>query len=76
MLGAPDEPELFLRALGGVAKAKGMTSLSDSTGLNREGLYDTLSEKGNPRFDSLLKILDAMGLRLTVEKKLEQEQEA
>jgi probable addiction module antidote protein len=76
MLGAPDEPELFLRALGDVAKAKGMTQLSDSTGLNREGLYDTLSEKGNPRFDSLLKILDVMGLRLFVEKKSDGEQES
>ncbi len=69
MLGAPNEPELFLQALGDVAKAKGMAQLSDSTGLNREGLYDTLSEKGNPRFDNLLKILDAMGLRFVVEKK-------
>ena len=69
MLGAPDEPELFLRSLGDVAKAWGVAQISEVSGLNRENLYDMLSEKGNPRFSSLLKVLDAMGLRMVVEKK-------
>lgn len=69
MLEEPAEPELFLSALGSVAKAYGMTELAEKTSLNREGLYDMLSEKGNPRFSSLLMVLDAMGLRLSVEPK-------
>ena len=44
----------------------GMTALADKTGLSRETLYRTLSERGNPRLDTLTAILAAFGLRLTV----------
>jgi probable addiction module antidote protein len=44
----------------------GMTALADKTGLSRETLYRTLSERGNPRLDTLAAILAAFGLRLTV----------
>ena len=44
----------------------GMAALADKTGLSREALYRTLSEKGNPRLETLTSILDAFGLRLTV----------
>lgn len=44
----------------------GMAALADKTGLSRETLYRTLSEKGNPRLETLTSILDAFGLRLTV----------
>jgi probable addiction module antidote protein len=49
------------------AKVLGMTELARRTGLNRETLYRTLSETGNPRLDTLAAILDAFGLRLAVE---------
>lgn len=45
----------------------GMAALADKTGLSRETLYRTLSERGNPRLDTLAAILAAFGLRLTVQ---------
>jgi probable addiction module antidote protein len=45
----------------------GMAALAEKTGLSRETLYRTLSEKGNPRLDTLTAILAAFGLRLSVQ---------
>ena len=45
----------------------GMTALAEKTGLSRETLYRTLSEKGNPRLDTLAAILAAFGLRLSIQ---------
>jgi len=45
----------------------GMAALADKTGLSRETLYRTLSARGNPRLDTLAVILEAFGLRLTVQ---------
>ncbi|MEZ0472208.1 addiction module antidote protein [Luteimonas salinilitoris] len=54
-------------ALRTVAEAMGgMTSLAERTGLSRETLYRTLSDKGNPRLDTLTTILGAFGLRMAV----------
>jgi probable addiction module antidote protein len=60
--------ELFTESLRHVAQARpgGMTSLSQTADLGRETLYRTLSKKGNPRLDTLNKLLSAMGLRLAV----------
>jgi len=59
--------ELFTAALKDVANAHGgMGYLSQATHLNRETLYRTLSEDGNPRLDTLHKVLGAMGLRIGV----------
>ncbi len=59
--------ELFTMALRDVADARGgMAYLSEVTHLNRETLYRTLSKDGNPRLDTLYKILGAMGLRIGV----------
>ncbi len=55
-------------ALRTVADVLGMTELAARTGLSRETLYRTLSEKGNPRLDTLAAILRAFGLRLAVAK--------
>jgi len=64
---ADGNPELFAAALKDVAEAYGgMAYLSKATNLNREALYRTLSKKGNPRLDTLVKILGAMGLRISV----------
>lgn len=60
----------FLMALQDVAKAfGGLRELAKKTGLNREGLYDTLSTSGNPAFNNLTSILDALGLGLSVKLK-------
>lgn len=59
--------ELFTEALKHVAEALGgMRQLSKKTKLNRETLYRTLSEAGNPRLNTLTKVLAAMGLRIRV----------
>jgi probable addiction module antidote protein len=61
------DPALFTAALKYVAEARGgVASLSRKTRLNRETLYRTLSKRGNPRLDTLTKLLGAMGLRIGV----------
>lgn len=56
-------------ALRDAADVLGMAELAHRTGLNRETLYRTLSENGNPRLDTLTAILEAFGLRLAVQAK-------
>ena len=60
--------ELFKKALKHVADAQlgGVTALSRDVDLNRQSLYRALSEDGNPRLNTLVKILDALGLRIAV----------
>lgn len=52
-------------ALGVVARAKGMKQIAEDAGLSRESLYRALSGKGNPEFTTVLKVVSALGLRLT-----------
>ena len=61
--------ERFLIALGHMAKAHGMSSVSSKSGMARQAIYRALSESGNPEFSTLRNLLDAMGMRLAVEKK-------
>ena len=62
------DPRAISVALRTVADALGgMSALADKTGLSRETLYRTLSQKGNPRLDTLGAILAAFGLRLSVQ---------
>lgn len=52
-------------ALGDIARSKGMSWVAESTGLGRESLYKSLSEDGNPEFSTVLKVVEALGLKLT-----------
>ncbi len=61
--------ERFLMALRQVAKAHGMTNISEKSGMARQAMYRALSESGNPELSSLKAVLNAMGLRLAVEQK-------
>jgi len=62
-----DDPGAFLQALRNVTEARGgVARIADLTGLNRQQLYRTLSENGNPELRSLSKILGVSGLRLAV----------
>lgn len=61
-----DNNEL-LSALGYIAKAKGMAMIAKETGLGRESLYKALSPGSKPRFDTVLKVLKALGVRLHAE---------
>ena len=57
----------FVRdALGLVARARGMSEIAKSAGLNRESLYKALGETGNPEFSTVMRIVRALGLRLSV----------
>ncbi len=56
-------------AIGAVAKYKGMTAIARETGMSRESLYRALSGDGNPQLSTVLKVLEAMGMKLSVEQK-------
>ncbi len=58
------DPGLIAAALGDVARAKGMTKVAADAGLGRESLYKALSPDGNPELATVLKVMQALGLRL------------
>ena len=58
---------LLAAALGDVARASNMAQLARDTGLSREGLYKALSADGNPSMATVMKVMKAMGLKLSVE---------
>ena len=58
------DPGLIAAALGDVARARGMTRVAAKAGLGRESLYKALSPNGNPEFATVLKVMQALGLRL------------
>ena len=60
-------PEDLRRALGTVARSRGITDLAHRSGISRAGIYKALGEDGNPSFETIRSLLSAMGLRLTVE---------
>lgn len=61
---APEDAAGIARALGDIARAKGMTEIARKTGLSRESLYKSLSDDGNPSLDTVLRVARALGLRL------------
>ena len=61
---APDDAAGIARALGDIARAKGMSLVAKEAGLSRESLYRALSENGNPSFATVLKVARALGVRL------------
>ena len=64
---APDDAALFAKALGDIARARGMMQLSRDTGITREGLYKALGEQGNPTLSTALIVLHALGMRLHID---------
>jgi probable addiction module antidote protein len=61
---APDDTSGIARALGDIARAKGMSQVAKDAGLSRESLYRALSAEGNPSFTTVLKVAKALGVRL------------
>ena len=61
-----ENPDVFLAAVGNVAKARGMSSIAESTGLGRESLYKAMAPGSKPRYDTVLKVLHSLGVKLTV----------
>lgn len=60
----PDDAAGIARALGNIARAKGMTQVAKDAGLSRESLYRALSAEGNPTFATVLKVARALGVKL------------
>ena len=65
-----DDPELFVKAVGNVARAMGMTTVAQETELGRTSLYKALSGERDPRIGTVMKVLGALGVRLTVAPKV------
>jgi probable addiction module antidote protein len=61
---ANGDATFIAKALGDIARAKGMTQVARDAGLSRESLYKALSGERSPGFDTILKVIDALGLRL------------
>ena len=59
------DPDMFLVAVRTVARARGMTQLAKDAGLGRESLYKALSPGAKPRYDTVLKLVHALGVKLT-----------
>lgn len=59
---AGNDAAFIAKALGTIARARGMTQLAHETGIGRESLYKSLSGEANPSFDTILKVIDALGL--------------
>jgi len=64
-----NDTEFLYKIIGDIARSKGMTQIARDLNLNRESLYHSLSEKGNPSFSTVVKVLDNLGLRLRLEQK-------
>lgn len=62
-----DDPDLLLVALGDVARAKGMAQVAKNSGLGRESLYKALAPGAKPRFDTVLKVARALGVRFSAQ---------
>src|SRR6202795_3280958 len=64
---AKGDAAFIAKVLGGVARAKGMGQVTRDAGLSRESLYKALSGERSPDFDTILKVVNALGLRLHAE---------
>ena len=61
------DPQLVSAALGDIARSAGMTKVASASGLGRESLYKALSSQGNPAFATVLRVIQSLGLQLSVE---------
>lgn len=59
-----NDPAAFMQALNIVARARGMTQIARDAGVNRESLYKSLSGNSAPRFDTIQRVLGALGIKL------------
>ena len=63
---AESDPEIFLAAVGHVAKARGMTAVARASGLGRESLYKAFAPGARPRYETVQKVLHALGVTIHV----------
>ena len=62
--------EFLFKVIGDIARSKGMAQIAKELNLNREGLYRSLSQEGNPSFSTIAKVLDNLGFQLSVRQKV------
>jgi probable addiction module antidote protein len=62
-----EDPDLLLLALGDIARARGMAQVAKDSGLGRESLYKALAPGAKPRFDTVLKVAHALGVKLVAQ---------
>jgi probable addiction module antidote protein len=62
---AEGDPDVFLLAIRTVARARGMAKLAKDSGLGRESLYKALTPGAKPRYDTMLKLMNALGVKFT-----------
>ena len=62
---ADGDAAFIAKALGDIARAQGMTQVARESGLSRESLYKALSGERSPSFDTILKVVSALGLKLS-----------
>jgi probable addiction module antidote protein len=61
------DPDALLDAIGTVARARGMASIANDTGLGRESLYKSFRDGGDPKFSTMTKVLKSLGVKITVQ---------
>ena len=62
--------EFLFKVIGDIARSKGMAQIAKELNLNRESLYRSLSQDGNPSFSTIVKVLDNLGFQLSVRQKV------
>jgi probable addiction module antidote protein len=65
-----NDPEFLFKTIGYIARSKGMAQIARELNLNREGLYTALSPQGNPSFVTVARVLDNLGVQLSVKQKV------
>ena len=63
---ATQDPAFITVALGSVARARGMSQIAKKAGLSRESLYKALSTDGNPEFGTVMRVMNALGLKFSI----------
>jgi len=66
---AQNNLKFLLETLGALARSQGMTQIAKELGVSREGLYKSLSPSGNPSFETVIGLLEVLGLRIKLEQK-------
>jgi probable addiction module antidote protein len=66
-----EDPEFIARAIGTIARAQGMTTVAREAGVSRENLYRALGTGAKPEFDTVMRVLRALGVQLTAKPKTE-----
>lgn len=61
---AGDDPAFIAHALGNIARSRNLSELARKVGMSREGLYKALSSEGNPSFATIMKVAQALGLKI------------